>query len=83
MERRSLPGCARRPKSQMQGTAMELVKSDFFRRVMVTFHIRIANPTYLINIDETTVYLNCSPTRTVHPKGEKTVYIMLGNAPSM
>ena len=33
-------------------------------------------------MDETAVYFNCSPNRTVHPKGEKTVSIMTGETSS-
>ena len=50
---------------------------------MTTYRQRINNPKYLVNMDETAVYLNISSNRTVHPKGEKTVSIHIGGASSM
>ena len=34
------------------------VKHEFRRRIMTTFNTRISDPKYLINIDETAIYLN-------------------------
>ena len=34
-------------------------------------------------MDETAVYLNCSPDRKVHVKGEKTMSVIIGEASSM
>ena len=59
---------------------MQPVKRDFCRRLMTSFQSRISNPKYLINMDETAVHLNCTPTRTVHPKGEKTISINIDNS---
>ena len=44
---------------------------------MTSFKSHITNPKYLINMDETTVYLNCMPTRTVHPREEKLHQLIL------
>ena len=83
MKRRNLSIRTRTRKSQVTDAAMQQVKADYCRRVMTSFHNRINNPRYLINMDETAIYLNCSPVRTVHPRGEKTVSIMIGGTSSM
>ena len=49
---------------------------------MISYCNLIGNPKYSLNMDETAVYLNCSPNRTVYPKGEKTVSIMFGRSSS-
>ena len=41
------------------------------------------NPKYFLNMDETEVFLNCAPNRTVYPKGENKVSIMVGGSSSM
>ena len=50
---------------------------------MTSYHNLIGNPKYLLNMDETAVYLNCAPNRTAHPKGEKTISIMVGGSSFM
>ena len=65
-------------KSQFTNAAMQDVKEDYCRRLMTSFKSRIDDPKYFINMDETAVYLHCAPNRTVHPRGEKTVFIMVG-----
>ena len=82
MKRRRLSVRVRTRKSQITNAAMQSVKQDYNRRVMTSFNTRIRDPHYLINMDETAVYLNCSPSRTVHQKGEKTVSIMIGGTSS-
>ena len=57
---------------------MQSVKQDFCRCLMTSYNNTLRNPRFLVNMDETAVYLNCSPNRTVHPKREKTVPIMIG-----
>ncbi len=61
---------------------MESVGRDFAQRLMTSYSYRINNPRYLVNMDETAVHMNCSPNRTIHEKGEKTVSIMIGGASS-
>ena len=50
---------------------------------MIPYCNLICNPKYSLNMDETAMYLNCAPNRTVHPKEEKTVSIMVGGPSSM
>ena len=59
---------------------MELVLLEFCRRVMKMYKDHIKNPMFLINIDETAVYFNSLPTRTVHTEGEKTVCVYIQGA---
>ncbi len=68
-KRKSLSVRTRTCVSQETSTTMLPVKCDFCRRIMRSFHTRISDPKYLINMDETAVYLNCGPKHTVHPKG--------------
>ena len=49
---------------------------------MTSYCNLVGNPKYYLNIGETAVYLNCSPNRTVHSKGENTVSIMVGGSSS-
>ena len=65
--------------SQITNAAMQPVKRNFCRCLMTFLKSRITNPKYLINMGETAVYLNCTPTRTVHLRGEKTISINIGN----
>ena len=44
----------------------------------MSFKSRTDDPRFFINMDETAVYLNCAPNRTVHLRSEKTVSIMVG-----
>lgn len=43
----------------------------------------INSPLYFVIINETVIYLNCYPKRTVYSKGEKTAPIMLGRGSRM
>ena len=69
--------------NQITDTAMQTIIRDFCRRLMTSYRARINSPHPLINVDETAVYLNCSPNRTVHMKGEKTVAVNIGSASFM
>ena len=62
---------------------MQLVKGDYCRNVMTSYCNLIGNSKYFLNMDETAVYVNCVRNRTVHPKGEKTVSIIVGGLSSM
>ena len=83
MMRRHLGVRTRTCKSQITESAMPSVKQDYCRNVMTSYHNLIGNPKYLLYMDETAVYLNCASNRTVHPKGEKTIFIMVGGSSSM
>ena len=69
--------------SQITNAVMQPVRRDYCRRLMNSNRNRINDPRYLINMDETAVFLNCAPNCTVHVKGEKTVSVMIGSASSM
>ena len=83
MKRHSLSVRSRTRVSQVTQSAMQSVRQQYCRHVMTSYANNINNPHYLINMDETAIYLNCSPKRTVHSKGEKTVPIMLGGTSGM
>ena len=80
LKRRHLSVRTRTRVSQITNAAMQPVKRDFCRRIMTSYQSKIRDPKYLVNMDETAVYLNCTPNRTVHPTGEKTVAIMIGRS---
>ncbi len=69
--------------AQVTDSVMLAVKKDFCFRVMQSYKYRINNPRYLVNMDQTAVFLNCSPTRTVDIKGKRTVSIRVGGSGSM
>ena len=83
MKRHSLSVRTRTRVSQVISTAMQSVRQQYCRHIMTSYANNINNPHYFVNMDETAIYLNCSPKRTVHAKGEKTVPIMLGGASGM
>ena len=62
---------------------MQTVRRDYCRSSMMSYSNRIDNTHYRINMDETAELLNCTPNRTVHMKGEKTVSVMIGGTTSM
>ena len=49
---------------------------------MTTYSMRVRNPKFLCNMDQTPVYMNCAPNRTVHRRGERTVSIRTGGSSS-
>ena len=69
-------------KSQITNTIMQSVKQDSCRRLMTSNNGLIRNPPFFVYMDERTVYLNCSPNRTVHTRGQKSVSIMVGGTSS-
>ena len=81
-KRRRLCVRVRTHNSQITNEAMQSVKQDYNRRIMKSFDTHIRDPHYLVNMDETAVYLNCCPSRTVHQKGGKRVSIMIGGTSS-
>ena len=82
MKRRRLCVRVRTRKAQITNAAMQSVKQDYNQRIMTSFNTHIRDPHYLVNMDETAVYLNCSPSRTVHQEVGKTVSIMIGGTSS-
>ena len=83
MKRRNLSVWTRTRTSQILNAAMQLVKDAYCHRIMTSYNLRINNPKYLLNIDETAVYLKCSPKRTMYLKGENIVSVMIGGSSSM
>ena len=57
--------------------AMKEAAKDYSHRLMMSYKARINNPKYFVNMDETAIYMNCYPKRTIHPKGEKAASISL------
>ena len=76
MKRHSLSVRTRTHVIQVTSTAMQSVRQQYWRHIMTSYAKNINNPHYFVNMDETAIYLNCSPKHTVHAKGEKTVPIM-------
>ena len=82
MKRRRLSVRTRTRKSQITEVTMQSVKQDFCRRLMTSYNGFKRNPRFLVNMDETAIYLNCSPNRTVHPTDGKAVSIIVGGISS-
>ncbi len=61
--------------SRIAADTMQWVKRDYCNRIMTSFRNRINNLKFLVNMDETAVFLNRTPKRTVHPIEERTVSI--------
>ena len=67
-----------RTRGSQDTAAAMLPETRLCRSMMISYHQRINNPKLLINMDETTIYLNYSPKSTVHSKVDCTVLIKLG-----
>ena len=80
IKRRNLSMYNRTRKSLINESVMQSVKRDYSRNAMISYRNLIGNPKYFLNMDETAVYLNCTSNRTIHPKGEKIVSIMVGGS---
>ena len=50
---------------------------------MMVYFNNINNARYFVNMDETNVYFNCKPERTVSVKGRKTISIRIGCSTSL
>ena len=83
MKRRNLSLRTRTRTSQILNAGMQLVKDASCHRIMTSYNLHINNPKYLVNMDETAIYLNCAPKCTVDLKGEKAVSVMIGCSSSM
>ena len=77
--------CVRTATWIVQKTAANLVavKRDYSHRVNLFNFSSICNPRYFVNMDETNVYFNCKPKRSVSLTGQKTIYIRLGSSSSL
>ena len=62
--------------SQLTDAQMHSIHQEFCRRLRLSHKHCIIDPNFLINMDETTVSLNGSPTPTVLIKGEKAVSVI-------
>ena len=67
---------------QITDSVIRSAKHDYCRRVMIMYNMQVANPKYICNLDQTPVYMNCGPTRTVHRRGERSVSIRTGGPSS-
>ena len=47
----------------MTDAAMQTVKRSYCQQLMTSYHQKVDNPKYLINIDETCVHLNRTPNK--------------------
>ena len=70
MKRRGLSVRTRTRESQTSDVEIQSVKQDFCRRLMTSYNNTTPNPRFLVNMDETAVYLNFSPNCTVYPRRE-------------
>ena len=68
--------------SQITDSVMQSAKRDYCRRVMTMYNKQVANPKFLCKMDQTPLYMNCAPTRTVHRRGERNVSIRTGGSSS-
>ena len=68
---------------QVLNTEMQSVRQEYCSQLMRTYLHCINNPRYLVNMDQTTIYLNYSPNRTFHEKGKRTISIRVGGSSSM
>ena len=50
-----------------------LTVEDYCSRLMRTYQYSISIPRYLVNMDQTAIYLNCSPNCTVDRKEKRTI----------
>ena len=65
---------------QIADSVMQSAKRDYCRRVMTMYYLRVRNPKFLFNMDQTLLYMNCGPNRTVHRRGKRTVPIGTGRS---
>ena len=82
IKRRCLCVRVRTRKREITKAEMHSVKQDYYRCIMTSFNTHIRDIHNRINKDETAVYLNGAPSRTVHQEGEKTVAVMIGGTSS-
>ena len=68
---------------QKSASNMEAVKRDYSKTIMSYFYSYVNNPKYFVNMDETNVYFNCKPKRTVNLRGQKTISIRIGSSSSL
>ena len=78
MSRSNLCMCNKTNVSQIIDPLLQKGKQKYFRRVMTMFKNRIRKPKLLCDMDQTLVYMNCTPCRTVYKKGARTVSIKVG-----
>ena len=65
MKRHSFSVRTRTRVSRVPSTAMQFVRQRYCRHIMTSFANNINNSHYLLNMDETAIYQNCSPKHTV------------------
>ena len=56
-------------------SVMQLGRRDYCRRVITMYNIRVGSPWFLCNMNQTAVYMNSAPNRTLHHIEERTVSI--------
>ena len=83
MCRKNLTVRTRTRVAQVLDREMQSFKRDYCSRLMRMYLYRIKNPHFFVNMDQTAVYLNCSPKRIVDRKGKKTISIRVGGTAYM
>ncbi len=59
---------------------LDPVKKTFIERVISSFHMKVQEKKFFGNMDETAIFFDCKPKRTVNMKDDKTVVIRVGRA---
>lgn len=68
--------------SRTLNSLMLTAKRDYCLRVITAFYKRVGKPKLLCNMDQTPLYMNFAPNRTVHHKGEHNLSIRTGGSSS-
>lgn len=63
---------------QILDAVIQPFKKDYCKRMIAELKNYINNLKFLVNMDETAVYMNCHPNRTEYLKGKRTVAICVG-----
>ncbi len=69
--------------SRVTANAIQAVKQDYWKRITISFRNRINSPKFLVTMDETAVFLNYAPKRTVGTAEERTVSIRVVECSSL
>ena len=69
--------------SQVTDATMKATRQDYCRRLMTSYRNQISDPHYLVSMDETAIYRNCFPERSVDVTREKNISIMIRGALSI
>ncbi len=82
LSRKNLSVRTKTRSSQVLDAVMKPARREYCKLIVTVLQNYIVDLKYLVNMDETAVYLNCSPKRTVHRKREHTIPIRIGGGAS-